>query len=348
MPKIIYFLKEFYTFLIIDFSALIASFAILLKISKSKISKKQKLAVMTFLATVLFFCLNLTLAEAYFRFVYDNSDGLGFLKVSQKWYERHVRLNGDFRRDEEFRLQKTGKTSRICAIGDSITFGYGIEDLKNRYTEVLEKSLRDEGYKVEIYNLAISGANFNDAVSTYRQYKFLNCDIILYQYVANDIRDNEKQAKILEESSYVSPITKRVLNASYFFDFIYWRLNQRYSDSFAQLQEIDFEAFENQEKLKEHLSKISQFVQQVKRDNKKMIVVIFPMFYSLDNYPGWIHTLVEAHFAKEGATVVDLLPLAVSKDVADLRASRFDAHPNEYFHDLTAKRIHGSLKELLK
>lgn len=335
--------------MIIDSLVLIASFAILLKISSSKLSKKQKIIATTFLATVLFSFLNLTLAEAYFRFIYDSSDGLGFLKVNQKWHERHVRLNGDFRRDEEFKLQKTREISRICAIGDSITFGYGIKNLEDRYTEILEKSLRREGYKVEVYNLAISGANFRDAVSTYKQYKFLNCDIILYQYVLNDIRDNEQQAKILEENSKVSPLIKKALGASYFFDFVYWRLNQRYNDSFAKLQEIDFADFENQEKLKNHLSEISKFLEEIKSDNKKIIVVIFPMFYSLDNnYPGWIHTLIEAYFTKEGATVVDLLPLAIGKNLKDLRASRFDAHPNEYFHNLTAKRIHDSLKELLK
>lgn len=335
--------------MIIDSLVLIASFAILLKISNAKISKKQKIIATTFLATILFFFLNLTLVEAYFKFIYDSSDGLGFLKVNQKWHERHVRINGDFRRDEEFKLQKTREISRICAIGDSITFGYGIENIEDRYTEILEKNLQEEEYKVEIYNLAISGANFRDAVSTYRQYKFLNCDIIFYQYVLNDIRDNEKQAKILLENSEVSSLTKKALNFSYFFDFVYWRLNQRYSDSFAKLQEIDFADFKNQGKLKNHLSEISKFLEEIKSDNKKIVVVIFPMFYSLDNnYPGWIHTLIEAYFTKEGATVVDLLPLAIGKNLKDLRASRFDAHPNEYFHKLTAARVYEPLKELLK
>lgn len=335
--------------MIIDSLILIASLAILLKISGSKISKKQKIITAAFLATVLFFCLNLTLAEAYFRFIYDSSDGLGFLKVNQKWHERHIRLNGDFRRDEEFKLQKTREISRVCAIGDSITFGYGIANIEDRYTEILEKSLREDGYKVEIYNLAISGANFRDAVTTYRNYRFLNCDIILYQYVANDIRDNEQQAKILLENSKVSPLIKKALGTFYFFDFVYWRLNQRYSDSFAKLQEIDFAPFENQEKLKDHLSEISKFLEEIKSDKKKIVVVIFPMFYSLDNsYPGWIHTLIEAYFAKESATVVDLLPLAIGKNLKDLRASRFDAHPNEYFHKLTAARVYEPLKELLK
>lgn len=346
--KIIYFLKEFYIFLIIDAFVLVASAAVLLKISRSKIKKKQKILITSALATILFFSLNFTIAEAYFRFIYDKSDGLGFLKVNQKWHQRHVRVNGDFRRDEEFKLQKTSDVTRICAIGDSITFGYGIENTRDRYTEILEKSLQEDGYKVEMYNLAISGANFRDAANTYKQYKFLNCDIILYQYVLNDIRDNEDQAKLLEKYAKVSPLVKKASNFSYFFDFMYWRLNQRYKDTFEKLQRIDFADFEDEEKLNKHLSEIVQFLEEVKSDQKKIIVVIFPMFYSLENYPGWIHALLEGYFVREGATAVDLLPLAAGKDLKDLRASQFDAHPNEYFHKLTAEKVYEPLKELLK
>lgn len=302
------------------------------------------------LATILFFCLNFTLAEAYFRFIYDNSDGLGFLKVNQKWHQRHVKVNGDFRRDEEFKLQKIAGVTRICALGDSITFGYGIENEKDRYTEILEKTLQQDGYSLEVYNLAVSGGNFSDGVTTYRLYEFLNCDVILHQYALNDIRNNEEQAKLLQENSKVSPLTKKALDFSYFFDFIYWRLNQRYEDTFGKLQEFDFKDYENQDKLNNHLSEIQKYLQEVKSDGKKIIVVIFPMFFvPLDNnYPGWIHALIQGYFAKVGATTVDLLPVALGNEVSDLRASRFDAHPNEYFHNLAAQKLYEPIKELLK
>ncbi|MBI2598951.1 SGNH/GDSL hydrolase family protein [Candidatus Curtissbacteria bacterium] len=301
------------------------------------------------LATILFFCMSFTLSEAYFRFIYDKSDGLGFLKVNRKWHERHVRVNGDFKRDEEFKLQKNDKITRICAIGDSVTFGYGIENIKDRYTEILEKSLQENGYKVEVYNLAVSGANTSQEIETYRSFKFLSCDIILHQYTLNDIRTNEDQAKLLQENSRVSSLTKKVLDFSYFSDFIYWRLNQRYEDTFAKLQVIDFKDYENREKLNSHLSGISDYVQQVKSDGKKIIVVIFPMFYGPfdSNYPGWIHTVIGDQFAKDGTVVVDLLPIAVGKNVSDLRASPFDAHPNEYFHNLAAQRVYEPLKGLI-
>ncbi len=347
--KLSHFAREFYPFIIIDVFIFALSVAIFFKIFRSKISERKKMIATAILATVLFFCLSFTLSEAYFRFIYDKSDGLGFLQVSYKWYERHVRVNGDFKRDREFKIQKAAQVTRICAIGDSITFGYGIKNINDRYTEILEKTLQKNGYKVEVYNLAISGVNTRDEIGIYRQYKFLDCDIILHQYLPRDIRDNEEQAQLFKENSKVSPLAKKASQFSYFFDFIYWRLNQRYDDTFKKLQTIDFKDYENQGKLNHHLSEISQYVQEVKDDGKKMIVVIFPMFYSIDkNYPSWIHTKIGERFAKEGAVVVDLLPLSAGKNLSDLRASPFDAHPNEYFHNLTAQRVYGPLKDLIK
>lgn len=349
MSKIIYLAREFYPYIFLNTLILIVSIATLFKITKSQISNRIKLIVVSIFATILFFSLNFTLAEAYFRFIYDHSDGLGYLKVSEKWHQRHVKYNGDFRRDREFILKKTSGILRICAIGDSITFGYGIKNPEDRYPNILEKTLRQNGEKVEIYNLAVSGTNLSDSVTTYKLYKFLDCDLILYQYALNDIRNNEEQAKTLEQFKKVSPLVKSAQNFSYFFDFMYWRLNQKYNNSFRSLQAIDTKDFENEEKLSRHLLEISQFVKEIRSDQKKMIVIIFPMFYSLDNtYPGWIHALIGGYFRKEGAQVVDLLPLAIGKDLNDLRASRFDAHPNEYFHSLAAKEVYEPLKMLLK
>lgn len=345
-----YFIREFYPFLVIDALVFTLSIILFYKTFRSEISERRKKIITSTLATILFICIGFTLSEAYFRFVYDSSDGLGFLRVNQKWHERHVRVNGDFKRDREFKIQKTEGVTRICAIGDSITFGYGIKNINDRYTEILEKTLQKNGYKAEIYNLTISGVNTRDEIGIYQQYKFLDCDIILHQYALNDIRDNEEQAKLFKENSKVSPFAKYASQFSYFFDFIYWRLNQRYDDTFKKLQAIDFKDYENQEKLNHHLFEISQYVQEVKDDGKKMIVVIFPMFYGpLDSsYPSWIHDLIQEQFSKEGATVIDLLPIAKGKNVSNLRASPFDAHPNEYFHNLTAQRVYEPLKDLMK
>jgi lysophospholipase L1-like esterase len=58
-------------------------------------------------------------------------------------------------RDREFSLQKTAKV-RILAIGDSFTYGWGVE-ANQSWPKVLEEKLRASGHDVEIANLGKPG-----------------------------------------------------------------------------------------------------------------------------------------------------------------------------------------------
>ena len=63
-------------------------------------------------------------------------------------------------RDREFELRRTAKT-RILAIGDSFTFGWGVE-ASQAWPKVLEMQLRAAGYDVEIANLGRPGGSPRD------------------------------------------------------------------------------------------------------------------------------------------------------------------------------------------
>ncbi len=66
-------------------------------------------------------------------------------------FSYEVRTNSFGFRDREFARKKTAKT-RILAIGDSFTFGYGVE-IEQAWPKVLEARAKTEGYDLEIANL---------------------------------------------------------------------------------------------------------------------------------------------------------------------------------------------------
>ncbi len=61
-------------------------------------------------------------------------------------------------RDREWNILKNSNTTRILAIGDSFTFGMGVE-LEQTWPKLLESKLSEQGYAVEVANLGKAGAD---------------------------------------------------------------------------------------------------------------------------------------------------------------------------------------------
>lgn len=82
-------------------------------------------------------------------------------------------------RDREWQLEKNETTTSIIAIGDSFTFGMGV-DLEQTWSKSLEKKLRSLGFDVEIANLGRAGASPSSYLKTaQKSIPLLKPDIIL-------------------------------------------------------------------------------------------------------------------------------------------------------------------------
>ena len=184
---------------------------------------------------IAFFFLSIVLIysgfEAYFRYRFDESDSLGFLNVTQKWYGRHVVYNNyQYRDNKDYSLQKTPGTVRIGVIGDSNTFGYGIKNVNNRFSNILEDKLNKDGYKVEVYNFGVPGLDtWNEILEYEKRDKQLNPDIVVWQYFPNDIEATRSAGTIALQTAgnEINPIIKLISDHSYFFNYVYWRLVSR-------------------------------------------------------------------------------------------------------------------------
>lgn len=347
-----YFLKDFSLYIIIILPSLPISIILAFIIYKSNLKVIYKKVLISIVFTILILILTYSVFEAYFRYVYDASDGLGFLKINERWHNRHVVFNSDFFRDRNFDEKKKAGVVRIGVLGDSITFGGGIENVNNRFSNILEKKLKETGYNVEVYNLGKPGYDTEGEIQVYESVKHFNFDIIVWEYFLNDIQLLGKSTgtPIIARESKTGKTVQFLSQKSFFFDFLYWRTSQRYNRTLGELRNADLERYKDADQLKLHLAQTAEFLKKLNAENKKVIVVIFPLLYFLGpNYPAEdVHEIMSTHFKENGAQVIDVFSFLKGRNGKDLWASPFDSHPNEFVHNIAAQKIYDEVVGIVK
>src|SRR3989338_11317076 len=120
ISRIAFFFKDFLPY-IIGLLVILALFVLLVAIvQKSIVSSKTKKIALGVGFFIVCFSLVFCMFEGYFRYIYDESDGLGFLQVNKRWTQRHVVYNNFFKRDRDFKAEKPAGIIRIGMLGDSI------------------------------------------------------------------------------------------------------------------------------------------------------------------------------------------------------------------------------------
>lgn len=346
--KLLYFIKDFSPYIALFSLVLLITPIVTFKIYKSKLAEIKKKLLFAIWIILFTLVLIIFFAEAYFRYIYDQSDGLGFLKVNRKWHERHVMLNSDFFRDENFTNEKEPQTLRIAALGDSLTFGGGIENVSDRFSNLLQTKLTKNGKKAQVYNLGLSGQDTESEIKVYNKFAYLGFDVVIWQYYFNDVQPLEKSTgtSIINENSKTGRLVGKLSNASYFFDFMYWRLSSKYQSTFRQLQNADLNQYQNPQTFENHKNQIQSFTKLLKDQNKRVIVVLFPFIQSIGpNYPAQMeHDMIKDIFIKNEVEVVDLLESLQNYSANSLLAGKFDTHPNEFVNSLVSDLLFERLK----
>lgn len=346
-----YFLKDFWPYLILITSSFPLTTFVLFKIYKSHASPKKKRIFLSLTFFTLSLILVFSLFEGYFRYVYDQSDGLGFLKVNERWHKRHVVFNNFFFRDRDFVENKKEGTIRIGVLGDSIAQGDGIKNVDNRFSNLLEKKLQEAGFIVEVYNLGRAGYDTEGEIDVYNDIEHLNFDLIIWEYFINDIqpKDSSTGTPIIAKNSHRAKILENISSQSFFLDFLYWRFSTVYDKTIMALRSADVEQYQNPFVLEKHKKDISDFLKAFKDQNKKVVVIMFPSIMLLgNNYPVFTNEIMFNHFYQNEAEVVNLYDYLKDQNPNNLRASRFDTHPNESVHALAADKLFEKLKPILE
>ena len=354
--RLVFGLKEYWPYLVFFFGAsLVILDCLLLVIRRSK-NHRLKHTATAVSAALLTLLVAFTLAEAYMRFVYDASDSLGFLSVAYKWQARHVSLNGSYLRDREFNPQKRPGELRIAVIGDSIAFGWGINDQNNRFSNQLERLLRNAGKDVTVYNLAKYGSGSADQINTFHDHEYLDFDLVVWQYFLNDMfsgDDNPNPTIVQLAKDRLRPqgILSWVTRKSVLAEFIYWHLSAGYNQTFQELNYAYLAGYDDPDLLARHKQQIETFLGELKTKNIPVIVTIFPFL----NHPQlqakavpYERQLSDWFEQSQVSGVIQLSKVLPGIPNQQLVVGRFDNHPNEIVHQLAAELIYQKIDNFQK
>jgi hypothetical protein len=270
---------------------------------------------------------------------------------SGKTYDQPVQINSLGLRDYEYPYFKESNTFRILAVGDSCTFGVGL-DLSNTYPKQLERMLRTKfsNKKIEVINCGVPSYN------TVYEYLFLkeegikyHPDLVLIGYVYNDSVHNypltSSRFKLLN-------IFKDFLRKLYSYEFIVdkiYKLNYKIKGFAARdpgvrrenLRYVYSDEYIGWRKNKEAFRLLSDFSHAY---NIPIVYIIFPKLERLgDGYPYEFYHQIVKEALKNEPYVIDLLPYLRGKRAEDLRVFDYDHHPNRYANAIISRVIFDTL-----
>lgn len=104
-----------------------------------------------------------------------------------------VSINSKGLRDREYSYEKSEGTFRILVLGDSVTFGFGVE-MERTYPKLLEKWLNESGKRnYEVINAGVGNYNTLQELSAYELDLFrYRPDMIVLGFYLNDAEKTQK------------------------------------------------------------------------------------------------------------------------------------------------------------
>jgi lysophospholipase L1-like esterase len=281
-------------------------------------------------------------AETYLRYGYDGTDSYGLTMTNRAWFGRHVERNELGLRDSEFQFVKPPGVQRVAFVGDSFTFGYGVERTDDLFPRRVGHLLERQGLRrFETWNLGIVGANTAQEAALIEQATpEWGVNHVVLAYCLNDVEDllppeRRPDRRTVPRPTWVAPWR------SFLADFLWFRVRMQSDDRVRGYFDWVLEAYEDPECWSQQKARFRRIADHCRRTGTRLDVAVFPFFGSWGSGYGFheAHDKTAAAWKELDVRVLDLRATYRGIPASDLMVSRFDAHPNESAHALAAEAI---------
>jgi lysophospholipase L1-like esterase len=298
------------------------------------------------LVTYVTLMLILLAGEAYFRFVYDESDGLPTLAL-ENWKAHYWKLNSAGYRDREWTENDWADKQTILIAGDSFAAGWGINDVKNRFGNVLGQMLGDQ---FAVINLGEPGASTVEDTENVCNYPLEKPDVVILQYYLNDI---ENAALSIGLDPHLNP-TKDIptwVNESFLANFIYWRLQARLQPEAQGTQtywDWLYAMYDHATVWDIHQKQLNAFIDLVESKDAQLVVVIFPNMLDPFSSIPYVDRVAQVFEARNysGEHILKLFDAAEAMPLNERIVSGRDAHASAEFNQLVGEMLYKAILSL--
>ena len=295
-----------------------------------------------------FFLAALTLAELFYAIVFDQSDSFNMTNVSQHWYARHVRENPQgFRDNAPFPRSVPAGKRRVAFIGDSFTFGHGIKNVADRFSDRVGARLEmvQPGKYLES-NISSPGIHVQIVTNMVEQFvaRGHQIDVLVYTICLNDIEAYEPAVDQMQKQFDLHSPKFFLFRDTYFLNMLYFRVQQAWLPEVRSYYSQLADSYRGApwEGMRHKLDELREFCAAKKIDLR---IVIFPFLHNLGpDYPfDAAHERIAEYCHESNLRCLDLKPVLLPHVQEGLTVNRFDAHPNERAHALAAEAIETDL-----
>ena len=298
--------------------------------------------------------LGFTSLEAYYRFFYLKSDGMG--QLMKNFSERYYQVDPYGLRASHLPLSQT--KPNLIVLGDSHVFGAGLKKTSQRFSALLAKAYP----AFHVVNLGVPGWDTKTETAKFTEYVGTNTasvPLVILTYFYNDIEEEATADDRRRDQPPLPPAKEtaldRVLQSaskySRFLEMMYYRLGypRLVRDRLGQIQLFYHDPLVRNR----HLATLEGFRDDLqKQHDAHLLIVLLPYLHSEELLRKTeLYHMFEQALAQRGLAFISMQPTFARYGVKKLWVNRFDPHTNPFANRLIAQAVIDYLRqhpELLK